>query len=809
MSSAEHWNVPGYTVTRELGAGGGGRVVLAVHERTGAPVAIKYLSEDLRRDEGFVVRFRQEARLLVELNDPHVVRLYEYLETEQGAAIVMELVDGPTLRALLRRQGPTGAEAALTVLKGSLLGLAAAHATGVVHRDYKPENVLVTADGASKLADFGIAVRAGGAPGSSAGTPPYMAPEQWTGAAASPASDVYAATAVFFECLTGHRPYRATEHSVLRHMHQTAPVPVEEVPEPLRRLVARGMAKNPALRPASAAAFVYELERAAVAAYGPSWEERGRSRLAALAAALAATFPLNQARPSETGSSLFTTTLRSLRSLRSKGVLLTAGAALVVVAGGGIGAYALGSAGTRTAATSPGAVITDTGTTDTGTTDTGTTDTGTTGTGTTDTGTTDTGNTTVPVTASASPVVPEETPGETPNETLSETPNGTPPTTPGATSVATPEATPSETPEVTYPESPMPSPMPSPASSPMPSPSVKPSPSPSPTPSPSPSPSPSASPSPSPSPSPSLTQVSELDVGGLSYRAGSGKGGATGTGTVTVRTSGPGTVTLTVRFTANGTVTATRTLTLSGATTYTRTVSGGLGRVCSGTWGMSVTTSPAGPGGARTATAQAPTCPTTVTSVKAGAPVVSSTGAVTATVTVTTDGTGPVDLTGRFSAHSSGGGTKTVRLSGARTYTRTLSHAFSRRPCGEKVTFEASTNPAAPGGTASSAVTVTCPASVSQVRVQSLTISGTTATATIAVTAGNTSAVRLNLAWATGGSTVSTRTLSLSGKTAYTVTATYTYSRWPCDSYGVTASTSPAAAGGASTVTRQTDSCIK
>ncbi|MBB2746353.1 UNVERIFIED_ORG: serine/threonine-protein kinase [Microbispora rosea subsp. rosea] len=750
MSSAEHWNVPGYTVTRELGAGGGGRVVLAVHEGSGAPVAIKYLSEDLRRDEGFVARFRQEARLLVELDDPHVVRLYEYLETGRGAAIVMELVDGPTLRALLREQGPTGAEAALAVLKGSLLGLASAHATGVVHRDYKPENVLVTADGTSKLADFGIAVRAGGALGFPAGTPPYMAPEQWTGTAASPASDVYAATAVFFECLTGHRPYRATEHSVLRHMHRTAPVPVEEVPEPLRHLVARGMAKDPALRPASATAFVSELEQAAVAAYGPAWEERGRRRLAALAATLAATFPLNRTRPPEAGTSLFTTTLRSLRS---RGVLLTAGAVLVVVAGGGIGAYALGSAGTRTVAASQD----------------------------TSGGNTSGGNTGVPATASASPVVPEETP----DEAFSESPS------PVSTETPVRSPSPAPTPAPTAKHSPKPSPNPSPK------PSLKPSPR------------PSATPSVKPSPSPSLVKVADLDVGGLSYKAGAGKDGATGAGTVTVRTSGPGKVTLTVRFTANGTVTATRTLTLSGATSYTRTVSGDLGHVCSGTWGMSVTTGPAAPGGAREATAKAPPCPTSVTGLKAGTPVVSSAGVATATVTVTTDGTGPVDLTGRFSAPSAGGGAKTVRLSGARTYTRTLSYTFSRRPCGESVTFDASTDPAAPGGAASRSAAVTCPASVGQVRVQSLDISGTTATATIAVTAGNTSAVRLNLAWMTGGSTVTTRTFSLSGKTGYTVTASYTYSRWPCDSYGVTASTSPAAAGGASTIIRQTDPCIK
>ena len=99
--------------------------------------------------------------MLASLDDPHVVRLYEYVESPSGAAIVMELVDGVSLRQILARQGGTTPEAALVVLQGSLLGLAAAHARGVVHRDYKPDNVLVDGDGASKLTDFGIAARTG------------------------------------------------------------------------------------------------------------------------------------------------------------------------------------------------------------------------------------------------------------------------------------------------------------------------------------------------------------------------------------------------------------------------------------------------------------------------------------------------------------------------------------------------------------------------------------------------------------------------------------------------------------------------
>ncbi|MFE0407106.1 serine/threonine-protein kinase [Streptomyces nigra] len=288
--STRTWEVPGYTGSLELGSGASGRVVLAVHEETGVPVAVKYLSESLRTRPGFVHDFRAEARLLGGLESPYVTGLYEYVESPQGAAIVMELVDGVSLRTLLTRQGPLTPEAALVVLKGSLLGLADAHQVGVVHRDYKPENVLVLPDGTSKLVDFGIAVDAG-TDGGVAGTPSYMAPEQWTSAPASPAADVYAATATFFECLTGHKPFAGDNIAELALRHVEAPVPAEEAPEPVRDLVRRGLAKDPEQRPARAAEFVRELEAAAGAGYGPDWEERGRGRLAALVALLPLLLP--------------------------------------------------------------------------------------------------------------------------------------------------------------------------------------------------------------------------------------------------------------------------------------------------------------------------------------------------------------------------------------------------------------------------------------------------------------------------------------------------------------------------------------
>ncbi|MFC6366643.1 serine/threonine-protein kinase, partial [Nonomuraea thailandensis] len=306
------WSAPGYTEINQLGAGASGRVVLAVHDETGVKVAIKYLSQELLRDPSALARFQSEARLLTTLRDPNIATMWEYIQDDGGAAIVMELVNGVSLRALLRESGTTEPEAALVVLKGSLLGLARAHAMGLVHRDYKPENVLVRDDGASKLVDFGIAVRQGTAVHPE-GTPPYMAPELWEGGTASPATDVYAATAVFFECLTGHRPYRSTEPSVLGYQHVHAPVPFHDAPEPVRDLIRRGLAKDPARRPDGALTFVAELEAAAAAAYGEDWEERGRRRLAALVALLALLLPMPQPAPPETATSLARTVFDSVR----------------------------------------------------------------------------------------------------------------------------------------------------------------------------------------------------------------------------------------------------------------------------------------------------------------------------------------------------------------------------------------------------------------------------------------------------------------------------------------------------------------
>jgi len=279
--------LPGYRDLRELGAGGSGRVVMAVDEHGDSLVAVKYLAEGLAGDARFREEFREEAALLARLECEHVVGLREYAETEDGsAAVVAELVDGVSLRELLRAAGPLEPEAALAVLKGSLLGLACAHEAGVVHRDHRPENVLVTADGVPMLVDFGIAARSNVRP-EDGGTAAYLPPERWQHGLVLPSGDIYAATAVFFECLTGRQPYRADSTAALQQLHLQAPIPVEDAPEAVHGLLLRGLAKDHTQRPADGARFAADLQEVAESTYGRDWEARGRKLLAMAVAELA------------------------------------------------------------------------------------------------------------------------------------------------------------------------------------------------------------------------------------------------------------------------------------------------------------------------------------------------------------------------------------------------------------------------------------------------------------------------------------------------------------------------------------------
>jgi hypothetical protein len=281
------WQVAGFTEVVELGAGGQGRAVL-VRDGRGQPLVLKYLWGGA----GGLETFRRESMLLKQIQSPHVVRWYGHYEGPGGAAaILMEAVAGVSLRTVLDQAARLSPEAALTVLKGSLLGLAAAHESGIVHRDYKPGNVMVDNDGCSKLLDFGIAALHGSRTGAS-GTPAYMAPEQWEQGVATPTTDIYAATCVFFECITGARPFQGADPVTLRLAHTNAPIPLREVPEELHELVSVGLAKRAADRPATAAQLVTLLETAATGAYGTDWERRGAAALATVAASLAAALPI-------------------------------------------------------------------------------------------------------------------------------------------------------------------------------------------------------------------------------------------------------------------------------------------------------------------------------------------------------------------------------------------------------------------------------------------------------------------------------------------------------------------------------------
>jgi eukaryotic-like serine/threonine-protein kinase len=345
------WTVFGYTEERELGRGASGRVVAAIHDASGQEVAVKYLAPRLFRDPAFLDGFRQEADVLRSLDVPQVVRLFDYIEDPgEGAAIVMELVNGISLHQMISREGATSPESALVVLKGSLLGLASAHQVGIVHRDYKPENVLVTGAGDSKLTDFGVAVQAGKkAP--AAGTPLYMAPEQWNGAPATPATDIYAATAVFFECLTGKTPFSG-RLGQLAIQHETAAVPVAMVDQPLQQLIERGMAKDPRDRPRNAMEFVAELNWVADRAYGADWEERGRGEAGRRASALLVLL-LGGAVVGAAGGSFTASALAGLS--RRKKVVIASAAAGVLIAVAGAGTTLALQGNTNTVTTTAGA----------------------------------------------------------------------------------------------------------------------------------------------------------------------------------------------------------------------------------------------------------------------------------------------------------------------------------------------------------------------------------------------------------------------------------------------------------------------
>jgi serine/threonine-protein kinase len=251
-----------YRLLSPLGHGGAGEVWRAEDQVLARPVAVKLL----RRMEGDPMdaaeRFRTEARAAARLTHPNVVGTYDVGTADGQVFLVMELVNGPDLAQLLRSQGLPSSKLVGDIALQGARALDAAHAAGIVHRDVKPGNLLLAADGTLKITDFGIAEAAGlEGPGSAVllGTASYVAPEQVGGQTATPASDWYALGCVLYELLAGRPPFVADDvEGVLRQHLEATPVPVAvrrpEVPGGLAELVMRLLAKDPAARPSSVAA---------------------------------------------------------------------------------------------------------------------------------------------------------------------------------------------------------------------------------------------------------------------------------------------------------------------------------------------------------------------------------------------------------------------------------------------------------------------------------------------------------------------------------------------------------------------------
>ncbi|GAB3556104.1 serine/threonine protein kinase [Actinopolyspora lacussalsi] len=250
-----------YRLATRIAVGGMGEVWQAVDVRLDRTVAVKILKPELCGDAEFLHRFRTEARTTASLNHPGIAAVHDYGEAaavsdgpEDTAYLVMEHVEGEPLAAILAREGRITAEHTLEMLEQAGNALHAAHERGLVHRDVKPGNILVTPNGTIKLTDFGIAKAADAAPvtrsGMVMGTAHYISPEQALGGEATPASDVYSLAVVGYECLRGHRPFLSDNAVTVAMMHirdVAQPLP-PDVPPGARALIETTLVKDPRRR---------------------------------------------------------------------------------------------------------------------------------------------------------------------------------------------------------------------------------------------------------------------------------------------------------------------------------------------------------------------------------------------------------------------------------------------------------------------------------------------------------------------------------------------------------------------------------
>jgi serine/threonine protein kinase len=267
-----------YRLRRLVGRGGMGDVYEAedtVRERI---VALKLMSPTLSSDPVFRSRMQREARTAGRLQEPHVVPIHDFGEIDGQLYVDMRLIDGRDVATMLSRYGPLSPPRAVAIVRQIGSALDAAHAAGVLHRDVKPENILVSADDFAYLVDFGIASATSDEKltqfGTTVGTFKYMAPERFTNADVTYRADIYALACVLYECLTGSPPYRGDQVSVMSaHLNQAIPRPSTVrpgIPVAFDRVIACGMAKDPADRYATCG----DLSAAAYAALATPDQDR-------------------------------------------------------------------------------------------------------------------------------------------------------------------------------------------------------------------------------------------------------------------------------------------------------------------------------------------------------------------------------------------------------------------------------------------------------------------------------------------------------------------------------------------------------
>jgi serine/threonine-protein kinase PpkA len=257
----------GYRLTRKLASGGMTEVYLAVREEDSLPVVLKVLDAAGKTTSANLSRFIQEYALLSRITDPHVIRIYDQGFTDDHAYIAMEYFERGDLRSELK--GPLPRERVLDIVAQLARALQVIHASGIIHRDLKPENVMLHADGSVAIADFGVAKSmlheddfglTQTQHGEVVGTPYYLSPEQATGGAITPASDLYSLGVMLYEMLVGSRPYSAESLDLLLARHLTAPLP--QLPaehQGLQPVLDKLMAKQPGDRFPSARALLDEL----------------------------------------------------------------------------------------------------------------------------------------------------------------------------------------------------------------------------------------------------------------------------------------------------------------------------------------------------------------------------------------------------------------------------------------------------------------------------------------------------------------------------------------------------------------------